>query len=847
MPFDFKAYDAKCNGLTPEELQREWQHYTRLISGASTSTAVSGIAMPFTMGVSTIGVAMAAPAIHNARKKREIIEKHLQKHGTTHVTRKRDVVGSMAVSGTIGIVTLGVGTAGADAVATAGAEHGISAVVENETAIKIVTHAALDGVGMGIEHAHTSNLKKKDAVKAFQAAGVFQAVENAKAAEAGYSIQPYNPQNFAAGSSTAQLSSLPPPPPYTPGTQQPPSYCITPSHVYASGPKSVGTYTQDPHDSRYVDPAYTGQHLSQPYDPNRAQFQQNTPAEGTTTSGTPSMQGVLEPNFPAQTNPQGPQANYSMLYASSGPLTPIQQPSQVQNDQPQQQPQQYTIVDSQTARELPSGQNPSSVEIYDMEAMAESLPPPGTDSISLCKQQRSDSIVRRPLAKQQPQEPQNHSLLSSSRPPQHDCSSQSQTVSHDTEIPPPPINPAGTQSQADLQQELQPSSNYQADRAALLCSPQHSQASGLSQYIAQSPPQQCPSPPIRGIQFDISSLCGPDIGAPLTVTTQTTAPNYGEHTTAPSLITQEQPCREVSGPTGHENPKATHDNAPKPVHQQHIDYIQQQQTGMFEENSDGRWQPAPQRYSSHVKQQYMGMSQGRQHIYPQTSHQQHPSYIQQQETGATQGGYRNCAQPHHQHHPGYIQQQQQQTAMCQGVTGHQPQRLADPTQRYSLQPGLYPSPLPTPSPQFTPTVSQGVPYFPPPPRQPQEAYSPAPFTSPPPPSPRNLIQRKPVQPSTVTHVQYPPVSIPEPYRPVEIPASHHRGPPFAQQQCQLVNPLNSNPQQPSSQIHPQMSGFPRSPLTPPDSPPPTVQYTGSGYFPAVTNHQYQNMYPTYQQ
>jgi hypothetical protein len=28
MPFDFKKYDEKCQGLTVEELQREWQHYT---------------------------------------------------------------------------------------------------------------------------------------------------------------------------------------------------------------------------------------------------------------------------------------------------------------------------------------------------------------------------------------------------------------------------------------------------------------------------------------------------------------------------------------------------------------------------------------------------------------------------------------------------------------------------------------------------------------------------------------------------------------------------------------------------------------------------------------------------
>ncbi|KAK0724950.1 hypothetical protein B0H67DRAFT_598387 [Lasiosphaeris hirsuta] len=196
MPFDFKSYDAKCAGMDPNELQREWQHYTRLISGASTSTAVSGIAIPLTMGVSLIGVGMAAPAIHNARKKREIIEKHLQRQGTTHNTRKRDVLGSMAFSGTIGVVTLGVGSMGADAIATTGAEHGISAIVENETAIKIVTHAALDGAGMGLEHMYTHHKKEKEAQKAFQAAGVFQAVADAKAQEAGYAAVPYNQQGY---------------------------------------------------------------------------------------------------------------------------------------------------------------------------------------------------------------------------------------------------------------------------------------------------------------------------------------------------------------------------------------------------------------------------------------------------------------------------------------------------------------------------------------------------------------------------------------------------------------------------------------------------------------------------
>ena len=231
MPFDFVAYDQKCAGLTAEELQREWQHYTRLITGAATSTTVSGLALPLTLGVSSVGIAMAAPAIHNARKKREIIERHLQRHNAHHVTRKRDVLGGAAVSGTIGVVTLGVGTMGADVVAQQGAEHGINAIVANETAIKVVTHAALDGVGMGVEHMHTNHIKKREAKKAFEKAGVFQAVDEAKAKEAGYAVvtqgqqqHPYSLQAQHTGASSSRLSFIPPPPPYSPGQEPPVAY-----------------------------------------------------------------------------------------------------------------------------------------------------------------------------------------------------------------------------------------------------------------------------------------------------------------------------------------------------------------------------------------------------------------------------------------------------------------------------------------------------------------------------------------------------------------------------------------------------------------------------------------------
>ncbi|KAG5761400.1 hypothetical protein H9Q72_010477 [Fusarium xylarioides] len=349
MPFDFKAYDQKCLGLTLEELQREWEHYTRLISGAATSTAVSGCAIPLTLGVSTIGVAMAAPAIHNARKKREIIERHLNRLNATHKTRKRDVLGSMAVSGTIGVVTLGVGSMGADAVATAGAEHGIQSIVANETAIKLVSHAALDGAGMMVEHKHTDHLKKKDARKAFQKAGVFQAVQDAKAAEAGYTIQPYQNggQVYAAGSSSQALPL--PPPPYNVAVGQmpvPQSYNTTPNG-YPQDFKAPVAQLQGQQSQTCLTPHVTAQQPMQQYDYS----QQQVP-----TYGAPSPM---------------PQANTQMF---SPPQTPaLQYPLQTTQASNMQPAQPQPLYQQQTG--VPPYNPAMTPQPFNMAAMHHALPP----------------------------------------------------------------------------------------------------------------------------------------------------------------------------------------------------------------------------------------------------------------------------------------------------------------------------------------------------------------------------------------------------------------------------------------------------------------------------------------
>ncbi|KAK3325936.1 hypothetical protein B0H66DRAFT_549795 [Apodospora peruviana] len=371
MPFDFKKYDQKCVGMSPEELQREWQHYTRLISGSATSTAVSGLAIPLTAGVSLIGVGMAAPAIHNARKKREIIEKHLQTRGTTHNTRKRDVLSGVAVSGTIGVVTLGVGSMGADAVATAGAEHGISAIVENETAIKIVTHAALDGAGMGIEHMYTHHVKEREAHKAFQAAGTFQAVANAKAQEAGYAVPPYNNQQvyMAGGSSNAVQpqpvyamaydTQVPPPPPYSAATAPPPGFVAdTKAPIQHAQDSSQSYYpggAQQHYPTTYGQQAPTPQYSSQNnYGPAPVQYRQPG--------------AYQQPPPPEKQSQQSNSASYGQVQQETQHTTPV---AELQH---QQYPTNLPLQQNQGQNHQAEQQAQPQYGAYDMKAIGEALP-----------------------------------------------------------------------------------------------------------------------------------------------------------------------------------------------------------------------------------------------------------------------------------------------------------------------------------------------------------------------------------------------------------------------------------------------------------------------------------------
>lgn len=178
MPFNFKKFDLECQGMTVEELHSQWHRYTRQISSSATSTAVSGLAIPFTAGLSTVGLAIASSGkltpnplqppyhptdrcfssgIHNARKKRKIIEAHLNERGTTHHTRKRDVLPAVAFSGALGVSLIDVSGSGADFIIQQGCEAG---KMFSETAVNVAIEPFATSAGMLVEHSYSKTTDK---------------------------------------------------------------------------------------------------------------------------------------------------------------------------------------------------------------------------------------------------------------------------------------------------------------------------------------------------------------------------------------------------------------------------------------------------------------------------------------------------------------------------------------------------------------------------------------------------------------------------------------------------------------------------------------------------------------
>lgn len=151
--FKFDEFDTLCAELDGEQLQLKWQHYTRALSAASTSTAVATLAAGPTGGVSMIGAMIAGPLMHNARKKRQIIERHLKSKGIEPETRNKDIYGPMGFSAALGGATMGIGSVGAELLAV-------------ETMTKIVSHAAIDAGVTAAEDKHSQRQHNKEMEKA---------------------------------------------------------------------------------------------------------------------------------------------------------------------------------------------------------------------------------------------------------------------------------------------------------------------------------------------------------------------------------------------------------------------------------------------------------------------------------------------------------------------------------------------------------------------------------------------------------------------------------------------------------------------------------------------------------
>lgn len=152
--FKFAEFDALCADLSDEELQLKWQHYTRALTSASTSTSVAVLAAGPTGGVSIIGAMIAGPLLHNARRKRQMVGRHMRSRGLEPETRRKDVLVPMAIGGAVGAATMGVGSIGAEALA-------VDAVVD-KTVAKVVLHTALDVGATAGEERHLKHELKKE-------------------------------------------------------------------------------------------------------------------------------------------------------------------------------------------------------------------------------------------------------------------------------------------------------------------------------------------------------------------------------------------------------------------------------------------------------------------------------------------------------------------------------------------------------------------------------------------------------------------------------------------------------------------------------------------------------------
>lgn len=579
---------------------------------------------------------------------------------------------------------------GADAITTGAAEHGMAMCAGSELAVKVATHAALDGAGLAIEHGYTGHKKESDAHKAFMAAGTFQAVADAKAQEAGYGTQPYNPYGAqpynpygyaAAGPSYTQPSYDPsygqiPPPPYS-ATGAPVPVGDFKSAIDSGFPHPYGA-APSPHDGQqFYDPA-TGTWLSgtpstapppqqfhqQPGDSSRA-------LESNSVPQTPHAQYAPAPAAPAVT--QGDQQDQQ--YTPSLPQAHTQ-PQTQQSDQTQVTPQHTAPQPSSQGPFITSWQDP-----YDMQAMSQALSPAATGPAPQPPHPELAAQQAAPLATSP-------------------GTSDSQTN--------PPTTMASN-SQPDGQPPLSRTNSLQPV------------ATGPGTPIIHAPRPTAAQALASLARYDLQSSPSPHQGQlPQPMPQATPAPQY-------SSAPPSGPCTHAHHPSGVVSPLSMYSHAtPGPAY----GYVPTPPSGpaLPVDHSSGQGMPSPPSAFQAPPEQYQQIESYQQATHPpqpEQQHQQHQQHLQHQPQHS-----------HHQQQPQQPQQQYQPQPWSQGAQpppGHYPQQQFQPAQQHFLsqqQPLMYNQPYATTPPTSTPPHQAYNPQQPQP-AQSSQAYQQAPVCTPP--------------------------------------------------------------------------------------------------------------------
>jgi hypothetical protein len=97
MPFDYDAYRRKIRRMSYEDLVNQKKHYNRTIASGITGELGSIVMIPFSLGLSSVGVLASGAAAVNGAYKVNLIDRELASRGQSCATRKRDVLGGMAI------------------------------------------------------------------------------------------------------------------------------------------------------------------------------------------------------------------------------------------------------------------------------------------------------------------------------------------------------------------------------------------------------------------------------------------------------------------------------------------------------------------------------------------------------------------------------------------------------------------------------------------------------------------------------------------------------------------------------------------------------------------------------